>query len=354
MESIKNYIQGNPWIIIGGVTLIFIVIHFLSGNKSKTKASKTKTEEKKEVGGLTPITSFLLILGICVASGLPFATFIHPVVGLGAAVVFLGIFTSGKTTINIAHAGVVVILGMRTNILLREGVHFIIPRLMRIEPVDLRERVIVIPREEEKKEGFEVTTGVTTDNTVNLYVRAVLKFEVDEAKNFLSVEEKQFIDALTNAALDQIRSVASKMSDKEFISQRERIAEETKEHLDGLYSFINVNSVSIPKAVYKDNDVAAAKQERAKEKARTDAQRDEFVGEGGTLERIEQAAARLHKAGMPADQAAAQAVELVQSQEGRLQVRTTKIVTSGSPVTDAAALLADSLKPQPNTTTGKP
>ncbi len=120
--------------------------------------------------------------------------------------------------------------------------------------------------------------------------------------------------------------------------------------IDDLYKCVSVNSVDIPKAVYLDEDISKAKQEIQKEKARTRAQNDELLGEGGTIKRIEETAARLVAAsGISKAEAIKMATELVQTQEERVKVTVTRVEgTAGNPIAGAAAIIAGAVSGQNN------
>jgi hypothetical protein len=321
------------------------------------KKEATPDEQKiTSVLKLSPFWSIPLAIVLTLGLGLLIAMLHDVLAGIAFVLILGGLLWGGAKNVPIQHEGVLTLLGMRIPIVLTEGWHPVIFGIMEIQLVNMRERVNEIPSETERKkeegpnkDGFEVLAGVNIpgtdkDSVIELKVRAVLRWIVKHSFDFLSYDEKAIERALVNKAVDNIRTSAGTMSDSDFITQKAKIAGDAKKNIDALYACVTVNALDIPNAVYMDEEISKAKQERKKEEARTRAQQDELLGKNGTVSRIEETAERLIQKGMAPADAVKMATEIVQTQENRVEVKITRLEgTTGNPITDAAAAIAGAM-----------
>lgn len=363
--------QKALWVLVLAILAIVALSAFIYATTrprtrkvtSTTTTTTTQSPTKHEEGWpfylkLNPFGSIFVAIFLSVLVAF-FVNRYDPLLGIGTLIFALGASFSGSVTIPIQHEGVLKVFGMRFPVKYTEGWHPLIYKLMVVDKSstrDMREQVVLMPQEDEKngkgekREGFPVIAGVNRSMWVEFTTRAVLRYKPNDSYALLSYDPEEIVEGLTNKTVDLIRAFAAEMTDTEFVAEKKSIAEKIKEEIDGIYGCITVTSVDIPKAVPADADLAKAKQELAKQKALTEAQYEDFLGEKGLLKKIELAQGRLAKAGLSQADAARLAVELIQGQEKIADVRVQRFEGIASALGGVAAAIA-ATKGSPTTPT---
>ena len=300
------------------------------------------TEKIMKISPVTSITISIissLIIGFSVAlsSGLGI---------LGAIAITLivfGLLLKGSFTVPFKHEAVLTIFGERQDVLFTEGWNISIPFVAGHELVDLRENVWQIPDpiKDPGKDGFTFFAGIRAGSDVpkvELKSRVVLKFKINCPQEYLSNSPSAIEIALRNKAIDEIRTRGASMSAEDFIADKDKIASEVKLAVDGQYTFITVTGLDIAKADYADAEIKKIEQSKKLERSRTESQKADMLGEGGTSDRISQVAEMLKTAGLPADEATRKAIEIVQTQEGRMTHSKIELSGGSNPIAEAIAL----------------
>ena len=270
---------------------------------------------------------------------------------IAGGMVMFGVLLKGEFTVPFNQVAVLTFLGERKKVIFTEGWHFIIPYLMSKEIVDMRERVWEIPDpvKEPGKDGFTFMAGVKAApgvNQVEMRARAVLKFRIDDPFEYLANDSAAVDKALRNKTVDEIRERGAHMSAEDFITDKMKIATDVKTAVDSQYPFVTVTGVDIPKADYADAELKKTEQAQKMEDARTKAQHADMLGEHGTISRIMEVATKLHTSGLPEEEATLQAIDLVQTQEGRKNITKIEFATTGgnrNHLAEAAAMLRESI-----------
>ena len=297
---------------------------------------------------LGPAKSIGYAIGFAIITGfsLAFPAGFGILGAIGIASVIMGIMLRGAFTVPIKHEAVLTVLGERKNIVFTEGWNITIPFITYPILVDLREIVWQIPDpvEEAGKDGFTFFAGIRTASAtgsptkVEMRSRVVLKFTISDSQEFLSSDPKAIKIALRTKAVDEIRTRGANMSAEDFIADKDRIAGEVKLAVDRQYTFITVTGLDIAKADYADNEIKKVEQAKKLERSKTESQAADMLGEGGTSDRISKVAAALTTSGLPADEATRRAIEIVQTQEGRMTYSKIELAGGGNPLAEAVAL----------------
>jgi regulator of protease activity HflC (stomatin/prohibitin superfamily) len=284
------------------------------------------------------ITSILLGLAVAIPLGLGILG------ALAIAIVAFGISSKGFFQVPYRNVAVLTFLGARTSVLFTEGWNMIIPFITGFELVDLRENVWEIPDpiKEPGKDGFTFMTGVRAGSGVDqaeLKARAVLRFKISDPNKYLSNSPDAIMKALRAKVVDEIRERGAHMSAADFIADKQLIADEVKRAVDSMYDFVEVTGLDIAKADYADPTLKNAEQGKKLERARTLSQEADMLGDGGTAQRIAKVAQMLIDSGLSKEQATLRAIDIIQTQEGRMTYTKTEFVGGSNPFAEAASIL---------------
>jgi regulator of protease activity HflC (stomatin/prohibitin superfamily) len=301
----------------------------------------TKKEQKMKISLIRSIAiSIILSLSIGFVIALPSGLGAFGVIAI--TLIIFGILLKGSFTVPINHVAVLKLFGKRQNVLFSEGWNITIPFITDHILVDLREYVWQIPDPEKEagKDGFTFFTGVKPGKgeRVELRAKVVLKFKIKDPLEFLSNNPEAISIALRTKAVDEIRTRGANMSAEEFIADKSIVAEEVKIAVDNQYDCIEVTGLDIAKADYADLEIKKVEQSAKLERSKTKSQANDMLGEGGTSDRIAQVAEMLKTAGLPADEAARKAIEIVQTQEGRMTHSKIELAGGSNPIAEAIAL----------------
>lgn len=304
------------------------------------------TETNKNLTKIGPSESIMLSVAISIVIGLTFAlpSGLGILGGLAIALIVFGIMLKGAFTVTVPlnHVAVLKLLGERQKIIFTEGWNMTIPFITGFELVDMREKVCQIPDPEKEagKDGFTFFTGVRPEKgeRVELKAKVVLKYKINDALKYLDNDPKAIGIALITKSVDEIRTHGANMSAEEFIADKDKVADEVKKAVDKQYVCITVTGLDIAKADYANEEIKKNEQAAKLEESKTKSQYNDMLGANGTSQRISKVAEMLTKAGLPADEATRKAIEIVQTQEGRMTHARIELSGGSNPITEAVAL----------------
>ena len=294
---------------------------------------------------ISPVTSIFVSVGLSIALGftisLPLGTGFFG--ALAISIICWGFLAKGSVKIALNEVGVITFLGTRTKFYFTEGWNISIPFLWNIILVDKKERVWEIPDpiKEPGKDGFTFFVGISGDPDVpkvEIKSRVILKTIISDTFEYLSYDPISIEKALRNKAIDEIRSRGASMSAEMFIANKNTTAGEVKEAVNKQYDFIEVTGLDIVKADFADAEVKKNEQARKLERSKTQSQAADMLGDGGTSDRISKVAAMLTSAGLPADEATRKAIEIIQTQEGRMTHSRIELSGGSNPIAEAVAM----------------
>lgn len=121
--------------------------------------------------------------------------------------------------VNQYERGVKLTLGKYSGIM-RPGLHFILPLVQSVDVVDIRQRIIDLPKQ-----------SVITKDQVNLKIDGLVFYSViDPKKSVLNVENLK--SQITAKAMTELKEIMGNKTIKESLSQREVIANQLKKQLE--------------------------------------------------------------------------------------------------------------------------
>lgn len=260
-----------------------------------------------------------------------------------AGAVALISYQFGAKLVPVQFGGVPQILGRRLDgVYFTEGWVWVIPFLMDVIPVDMRDRALDI----EGKEALVPTEdgSVETDFT--------LVWRVDHPHQFLSVTEEVVKEGLVAATMGTVREFArdKSMEDVRGVSEEEIVVKTRDENgndemrtvMDAIDAHTNAWGIEVPTVFLEDikldPKVDEAYQKRSIEEQERTAERTEL---GHVREQIKLTAVTLVEQGMDPAEAARHAQLIVQSERGKGVTRREVIISGGTgdPIRDAAGTI---------------
>jgi len=167
------------------------------------------------------IALLVVVLGILTLGDIlnvvsPDTTFINVLIVTG---VTIGIGLSGFKQVTVVHEAVLTVLGTRTPIILTEGWVWIFPWIMDLIEVNVQERsivigddgglqVIAVDSELTKKELEGGSKRMPTNRGVELTVKMLIRYKIDDVARFLNLEdgilEKNMVEASKSALREYV------------------------------------------------------------------------------------------------------------------------------------------------------